>query len=76
MSGRRYTLASTRPQLPLRDGRPQKRHRLVRLLAPALPQDVRSYILASGIRDGLLFGREVDGVPWRTHDWNKWRKRV
>lgn len=49
-------------------------HRSVELLAP-LRADLRDYMLATGIRAGLLFPRP-DGGPWRETDWRNWRRRV
>jgi hypothetical protein len=37
-------------------------------------QDLREYLAATGIRDGLLFARP-DGAPWRKHDYDNWRER-
>jgi integrase len=38
-------------------------------------RDVRDYLMATGIRSGLLFPRR-DGLPWRSHDWKNWCRRV
>jgi hypothetical protein len=38
-------------------------------------KDVREYLLASGIRSGLLFPGE-DGEPWKVHDYKNWTRRV
>jgi len=48
--------------------------RAIDLLDP-VRRDVQEYLLATGIRSGLLFPRR-DGEPWRLHDYNKWRRRV
>ncbi len=48
--------------------------RAIDLLDP-VRRDVREYLLATGIRSGLLFPRR-DGEPWRLHDYNNWRRRV
>ena len=34
-----------------------------------------AYLLATGIRSGLLFPRP-DGKPWRSHDWKNWCRRI
>jgi integrase len=48
--------------------------RAVDLVEP-VRRDVAEYLLAMGIRSGLLFPRR-DGEPWRSHDWKNWRRRV
>lgn len=48
--------------------------RAIDLLDP-VRRDVQEYLLATGIRSGLLFPRR-DGKPWRLHDYNNWRRRV
>jgi integrase len=48
--------------------------RAIDLLDP-VRRDVQEYLLATGIRTGLLFPRR-DGEPWRLHDYNNWRQRV
>jgi integrase len=48
--------------------------RAIDLLEP-VRRDVRKYLLATGIRSGVLFPRR-DGAPWRLHDYNNWRRRV
>jgi integrase len=48
--------------------------RAIDLLDP-VRRDVRAYLLATGIRSGLLFPRR-DGEPWRLHDYQNWRRRV
>lgn len=48
--------------------------RAVDLLEP-VRLDVREYLLATGIRGGILFPRR-DGDPWRLHDYQNWRRRV
>jgi integrase len=48
--------------------------RAIDLLDP-VRRDVQEYLLATGIRSGLLFPRR-DGEPWRLHDYNNWRQRV
>lgn len=48
--------------------------RAIDLLDP-VRRDVQEYLLATGIRSGLLFPRR-DGGPWRLHDYNNWRWRV
>jgi integrase len=48
--------------------------RAIDLLDP-VRRDVQEYLLATGIRSGLLFPRR-DGEPWRLHDYNNWRRRV
>jgi integrase len=48
--------------------------RAIDLLDP-VRRDVREYMLAHGIRDGLLFARR-DGTPWRLHDYQNWRRRI
>jgi integrase len=47
--------------------------RAVDLLEP-VRRDVTEYLMAMGIRQGLLFPRS-DGEPWRVHDYNNWRRR-
>jgi integrase len=37
--------------------------------------DVREYLMASGIRSGLLFSRQ-DGEPWKVHDYKNWTRRI
>ena len=48
--------------------------RAIDLLEP-VRRDLRDYLLATGIREGLLFPRR-DGAPWRLHDYQNWRRRV
>ena len=48
--------------------------RTVDLVEP-LRRDVSEYLLAMGVRDGLLFPRR-DTLPWRSHDWKNWCRRV
>lgn len=48
--------------------------RAIDLLEP-VRRDVREYMLAQGLREGLLFPRR-DGEPWRLHDYQNWRRRV
>lgn len=48
--------------------------RAVDLVEP-LRRDVSAYLLAMGIRSGLLFPRR-EGEPWRSHDWKNWCRRV
>jgi integrase len=36
---------------------------------------MRAYLLATGLRDGLVFPRR-DGEPWKLHDDQNWRRRV
>jgi integrase len=48
--------------------------RAIDLLDP-VRRDVREYMLAHGIREGLLFPRR-DGEPWRLHDYQNWRRRT
>jgi integrase len=48
--------------------------RAIDLLDP-VRRDVREYMLAHGLREGLLFPRR-DGAPWRLHDYQNWRRRT
>jgi integrase len=48
--------------------------RAIDLIDP-VRRDVRAYLLATGIRKGLLFPRR-DGDAWRLHDYQNWRRRV
>jgi integrase len=48
--------------------------RAIDLLDP-VRRDMHEYLLATGIRSGVLFPRR-DGAPWRLHDYNNWRRRV
>jgi integrase len=48
--------------------------RAIDLLEP-VKRDIREYLLATGIRSGLLFPR-ADARPWRSHDWKNWTRRV
>jgi len=48
--------------------------RAIDLLDP-VRRDVRAYLLATGLREGLLFPRR-DGEPWKLHDYQNWRRRV
>jgi len=48
--------------------------RTIDLVEP-LRRDISEYLLAVGIRSGLLFPRR-DGKPWRSHDWKNWCRRV
>ena len=41
--------------------------RAIDLVEP-VKRDVGEYLLATGIRSGLLFPKR-DGTPWRSHDW-------
>jgi integrase len=38
-------------------------------------RDVSEYLMASGMRSGVLFPRE-DGQPWKVHDYKNWTRRV
>jgi integrase len=38
-------------------------------------QDLSEYLLATGIRSGMLFPRR-DGEPWKVHDYKNWTRRV
>jgi integrase len=51
-----------------------RRDRTVPWTGP-VQQDLREFLIATGIRDGLLFVRP-DGEPWRKHDYDNWRERV
>jgi integrase len=48
--------------------------RTIDLIEP-LRRDISEYLLAVGIRSGLLFPRR-DGKPCRSHDWKNWCRRV
>ena len=48
--------------------------RAIDLLDP-VRRDLRDYLVATGIREGLLFPRR-DGQPWALHDYQNWRRRV
>ena len=48
--------------------------RAVDLLDP-VRRDITEYLVATGIRKGLLFPR-ADGRPWALHDAGNWRRRV
>jgi integrase len=48
--------------------------RAIDLLDP-VKHDLREYLLATGIRSGLVFPR-ADGEAWRSHDWKNWTRRV
>jgi integrase len=48
--------------------------RAIDLVEP-LHRDITEYLVAMGIRSGLLFPRQ-DGEPWRSHDWKNWCRRV
>jgi integrase len=48
--------------------------RAVDLVEP-LRRDVAEYMMTMGMRSGLLFARR-DGLPWRSHDWKNWTRRV
>jgi integrase len=48
--------------------------RAIDLVEP-VKRDVGEYLLATGIRSGLLFPKR-DGTPWRSHDWKNWCRRV
>lgn len=50
-------------------------NRVVPWTAPVVRRDIVAYMLAAGVRRGLLFPR-ADGAPWRKHDWDNWRERV
>lgn len=38
-------------------------------------RDVAGYLVATGLRKGLLFPR-ADGEPWKVHDYKNWTRRV
>jgi integrase len=44
-------------------------------LAEPVRRDVAEYVVAMGLRSGLLFPRR-DDLPWRSHDWKNWCRRV
>ena len=44
-------------------------------LSDPVKRDIGEYLLATGIRAGLLFPR-ADGEPWRSHGWKNWTRRV
>jgi integrase len=48
--------------------------RAIDLLEP-VRRDVQEYLLATGIRKGMLFPRR-DGAPWCLHHYQNWRRRV
>jgi integrase len=48
--------------------------RAIDLVEP-LRRDINEYLLAMGIRSGLLFARQ-DGEAWRSHDWKNWGRRI
>jgi integrase len=48
--------------------------RAIDLVEP-VRRDVAEYLVAMGIRSGLVFPRR-DGLPWRSHDWKNWTRRV
>ncbi len=48
--------------------------RAVDLVEP-VRRDVAEYVVAMGLRSGLLFPRR-DGEAWRSHDWKNWTRRV
>jgi integrase len=48
--------------------------RAVRLEEP-VRRDVAQYLVATGLRSGLLFPR-ADGAPWQVHDYKNWTRRV
>jgi integrase len=48
--------------------------RAVDLVEP-VRRDVAEYMVAMGVRSGLLFPRR-DGHAWRSHDWKNWTRRV
>ncbi|MBD0282760.1 MAG: tyrosine-type recombinase/integrase [Thermoleophilaceae bacterium] len=50
------------------------RPRSPKLLDP-VRRDVTQYLMATGIREGLLFPRQ-DGEPWKVHDYKNWTRRV
>jgi integrase len=50
------------------------RLRSPKLLEP-VRRDVTEYLMATGIREGLLFPRQ-DGEPWKVHDYKNWTGRV
>jgi integrase len=52
-----------------------KRRRHVRILKP-LADDVRAYLLSTGIRSGRLFPAPAGKAEWAEHDWRNWRRRV
>ena len=56
------------------NARKTRRERPVRQLAP-LAQDLREYLVATGIRSGPLFPR-ANGGGWVEHDWRNWRRRA
>ena len=37
--------------------------------------DIAAWRVALGRPDGLIFPRRSDGMGWRKHDWDNWRKR-
>ena len=38
-------------------------------------RDVAEYLVATGLRSGLLFPR-TDNAPWKVHDYKNWTRRV
>jgi integrase len=48
--------------------------RAIDLLEP-VKRDIGEYLLATGIRAGLLFPR-ADAKPWRSHDCKNWTRRA
>jgi integrase len=42
----------------------------------AVAGDLREWHLASGRTGGLVWPRRKDGLPWKQHDWDRWRTRV
>lgn len=52
-----------------------RRSRFVKWTAPQVQVDVREYMLATGVRSGLLFPTRAGGA-WPKHDWDNWRARV
>jgi integrase len=50
------------------------RPRSPKLLDP-VRRDVTQYLMATGIREGLLFPRQ-DGEPWKVQDYKNWTRRV
>ena len=44
-------------------------------LEDAVRRDVAEYLVATGLRNGLLFPR-TDIAPWKVHDYKNWTRRV
>lgn len=54
-----------------------RRNRVVPWMAPQVRRDVRDYVMATGVRRGLLFPKAGDPEqPWIKHDWDNWREDV